>query len=122
MVEIFTSRINYPYSPERLDITVKSGDKVFAPTWDIVIKFKRGEINWEEYTTQYISQMRKSYENNRRRWLEVLSMPRLVLVCYCTNPKLCHRTILGRDLLPAVAKVNDTEAKFVGELKFKESR
>jgi len=33
-----------------VDITVKSGVKAFAPTWDMVMGYKRGTLSIEEYT------------------------------------------------------------------------
>ena len=39
-MKIYTSRIG----TEGLDITVKSGDKVFAPSWEIVLGLKDGKI------------------------------------------------------------------------------
>ena len=49
-----------------LDITVKSGDKAFAPTWKMVMGSKQGKITDEEYTHQYTELMRKSYTQKFR--------------------------------------------------------
>ena len=94
MVKVYTSQYRYN-GPNRLDITVKSGDKTFAPTWDMVWKHKRGEITDEEYTKMYYDLMRKSYRSHRKRWEEVLHMKRVVFVCFCKPGAFCHRRLLA---------------------------
>lgn len=81
-----------------LDITVKSGDKAFAPTWKMVMKHKEGKITDDEYTSLYTDMMRKSYKENRGRWDEVLSMDEVILACYCKADSFCHRYLL-KDML-----------------------
>ena len=94
MLKIYTSQ--YRYSGEnRLDITVKSGNKLFAPTWDIVGKVKKGLMTEEEYTKEYYKLMRNSYKNNRSKWDELLNQNEVVLVCFCRKGSFCHRYILA---------------------------
>ena len=81
-----------------LDITVKSGDKAFAPTWKMVMGAREGKISQEEYTRQYYYLMRQSYCQNRGRWDEVLAMNEVILACYCRADSFCHRYLL-RDML-----------------------
>lgn len=97
MVEIYTAQIRYSGS-DRLDTTVKSGDKTFAPTWDMVMGHKNGTISDEEYIKRYVVLMRESLKNNRSRWLEVMNMERVVLCCYCRKDKFCHRVLLAKML------------------------
>ncbi|MCL6559472.1 MAG: hypothetical protein K6U74_11870 [Firmicutes bacterium] len=94
LVRVHTAQYNYR-GEDRLDITVKSGDKTFAPTWDMVMAYKSGKITQEEYTEMYYALMRRSYQNNRRRWEEVLAMDKVVLVCFCRAGDFCHRLLLA---------------------------
>lgn len=77
-----------------LDITVKSGDKVFAPTWDMVNGVKSGILSVEAYTELYTRMMRHSYRHNKKRWLEVLSMDKVAFACFCAEGDFCHRHLL----------------------------
>lgn len=40
-MKVFTSQYKYK-GKNRFDITVKSGDKTFAPTWEMVMGYKKG--------------------------------------------------------------------------------
>jgi len=71
---------------------------------------QKADRAWETYTHEYTHEMRESYRAGRRRtgsetlppigpWLEVLSMSRVVLMCYCTDPNRCHRIILASILV-----------------------
>ena len=97
MVQIWTAQYRYA-GPDRLDITVKGQDplgKHFAPTWNIVMGHKRGELSDEEYTEIYHGLMVASYRNHRDAWEELLKRERIVLVCFCRPGKFCHRYLLA---------------------------
>ena len=96
-LNVFTARIDYP-GPHRLDITRKSGNTAFAPSWDIVLAAKRGLLPWPDYVDEYTAQMRRSYRERRAEWEALLGGQRVVLVCFCKDPAMCHRTILARIL------------------------
>ena len=104
MVRIYTVQISVAKKlgliedPRYLDTTVKSGDEVFAPTWKMVMGVKQSRITEEEYTWQYCEMMRESYQHNRQRWDEVLSMEEVILACYCRADLFCHRYLL-KDML-----------------------
>jgi uncharacterized protein YeaO (DUF488 family) len=78
-----------------IDITVKSGDKVFAPTWKMVMDYKAGLITEAEYTRQYRQMMYKSTAENTARWEEVFAMDEVTFVCYCPKGAFCHRHVLA---------------------------
>lgn len=105
---VHTAQFGYP-GGDRLDITRKSGDHTFAPTWGLINAAKRGDVNWPKYVEEYTQQMRDSYRRNRPLWDLLLEAPRVVLVCYCPDPAYCHRTVLGKIL----AKLG---AHFYGEI------
>lgn len=112
MLKVYTAQYNYQ-GEGRLDITVKTGDKTFAPTWEMVMKSKQGKLTEQEYTYMYYSLMRHSYVTNRRRWDELLSEDRVVLVCFCRKGNFCHRVLLA-DILIRLG------ANYCGEIKLNE--
>jgi uncharacterized protein YeaO (DUF488 family) len=101
--------------PDALNITVKSGDKVFAPSWDLVRAYKDKEISEEEYTEHYLNMMRLSWRRDHARWIEVANLDSVTLLCYCKSGDFCHRTILA-DMLIKVAESLDIKATYEGEV------
>lgn len=97
MCEVFTAQYSYR-GPDRVDITVKTGLQAFAPTWDMVMGYKRGSITKEEYTARYHDMMVASYAENRATWEELLARDRVVLVCFCPSGAFCHRVLLAHYL------------------------
>ena len=105
-----------------LDTTAKAKGgqgKVFAPTWDMVMASKRGEISWAEYTAQYLSLLRKRYQQNRRLFEEVAAAGDVVVLCYCPNTvtgdRHCHRYLLA-EVLVKVAQSLGYDARYGGEV------
>jgi len=96
-VKIYTAQYRYS-GPDRLDITVKNGERIFAPTWNMVMSFKNGQLNKRAYIKQYYALMRRSYKRNKNRWLDVLNRERVVLTCYCGSGEFCHRILLAKIL------------------------
>ena len=93
-MRVYTAQ--YRYSDEnRVDITVKSGMKIFAPDWKMVIDVKSGAITEEEYTKKYYGKMRLSYKNNRTEWDNFMKRDSVVLVCFCKAGTFCHRYLLA---------------------------
>lgn len=103
-----TSNMSYE-GPNRLDITAKSGDRVFSPTWDMVKYFKAERLSWESYEAMYHHRMRNSYKENRARWNEVLAMDEVVLVCHCKTDKYCHRRLLAKYLGKCAEREDNNE-------------
>lgn len=101
-------RKNHP-TGFNLDITIKSGDKDFAPTWKLVYDYKNSIIFEEEYTQKYLELMRISYKNNISKWKEILSKDLVIFKCYCKSGKFCHRLIL-KDIFIKL------DATYLGEL------
>jgi uncharacterized protein YeaO (DUF488 family) len=94
-----------------LDTTVKSGDKTFAPNWNIVMGVKHGRITPAEYTKEYRKMMEESYEKKYFRWEEVLALEKIILACYCRSDNFCHRYLL-KDLL-----IEYGQARYIREIK-----
>ena len=98
-----------------LDATVKTGDKIFAPSWEIVTDVKSGRITEEEYTTRYTALMRASYKSHKFHWLEQLKQEHLAIACFCPPGCFCHRHILAK-MFEAVGKAEGIEVKLMGEI------
>lgn len=105
--------------PDCVDITRKSAPawaEAFAPSWAILgpaldaRKQGRDEAHWPHYVEQYVDEMRASYRRHATAWNQLLAMPSATLVCYCTDPERCHRTVLARDILPKLGAEYEGEA------------
>ena len=95
MVKIYTSQFRYN-SNDRYDITVKTGDPDFAPTWDMVMKYKNGSLSEEDYIEMYRQLMLNTYNTKREKWNKILNKDRITFVCYCAANKFCHRKLLAK--------------------------
>jgi uncharacterized protein YeaO (DUF488 family) len=95
MLKVFTSRISYR-GEDRWDITVKTGSKLFAPSWKIVMNYKNGKITEQEYTVAYYEIMKASSRDHRSEWTSLLAKDRIVLCCYCPAGVFCHRLLLAK--------------------------
>jgi len=99
------------------DITVKSGDKTFSPTWAMVMGYKKGTLSWEGYCEEYRAMMRKSYKENKEAWEDLIKScngKELILLCYCPAGSNCHRLLL-QGYLGAVATAMGFEVVMGGE-------
>lgn len=105
---------------ELIDITVRSGTPVFAPSWEMVRKVKGANDGNKEaeaiYTKEYLELMRKSWRTNRSEWLSLLSKPKVAIACFCSDGTFCHRYLLVEYLRLAAVKL-DIEFTYMGELK-----
>jgi uncharacterized protein YeaO (DUF488 family) len=112
-LEVFTSHISCD-DPDRLDISVSSGDKAFAPKWPMVNGLRNGRLSWPDYRKQYTILMRESYRFHRVAWEQLLERRRVVLVCYCTDVARCHRLVLAEILVKLGARYLGENAWFGG--------
>ena len=108
-LEVFTSNILYE-GEDRLDITVKSGIREFAPTWDLVNDYRTERITQNDFISQYIRMLNVSYIENREAWDSLLAKARVTLVCYCDPDVFCHRQILAEYLQQRF------KARYTGEI------
>lgn len=96
-MKLYTAQYGYSEN-DRLDITAKGKNpigKIFAPTWKMVMGSKEGKIFWDRYKEMYKDLMRKSYQQNKEIWREVLSRDEVTLVCFCKSGAKCHRYLLA---------------------------
>lgn len=106
-----------------LDITIKSGVTMFAPTWAMVKDYKKGLITTSEYTKKYHSMMRDSYSKNSDAWKALLFAAKekpLALACYCKPEDFCHRQLL-LGFLVKLAKSMDLKGSITPEKKFSQN-
>lgn len=74
---------------------------IFAPSWDLLMGYKSGELDWPTYTQRYIEEMRQAYKTHKGEFVNLArKLPDLELVCWCCNSKEktrkkeCHRFLL----------------------------
>ena len=81
-----------------LNITVKSGTgvgRLFAPTWPMVMGWKRGDLDEEGYTDLFVPHMRESYRRHQNEWHQLLqNHEKIALLCYCKKGAFCHRHLV----------------------------
>jgi len=114
MISFVTAHISYSAKLQRagytvVDITVKSGNPIFAPTWQMVMGIKKGTMTEDEYTEKYLAIM-DSHEEEYLDWLEESAGQQIALVCYCPEGAFCHRLLLKEHLL-ALCEANDVEVE-----------
>lgn len=114
-MKIYT--ISIPYArkcgidklPGYIDITIGSGSKVFAPTWNMVHSVKNGDMSEDGYTKLYTGLMYESMKNSPDIWYQLTHIDTVYLACYCKPNSFCHRYILA-DIL-----VEKYQAEYLGE-------
>lgn len=101
---VHTARIGRPAWPDALDVTRKSAPPEglpFAPSWEILgpalAARRAGQLDaaWPGYVEAYTAEMRRSYRAHRPAWDALLSRESVTLLCYCADPRRCHRTLLA---------------------------
>lgn len=97
------------------DVTVKSGDKLFAPSWGLLRAYKDKAVTEEEYTIRFLDEMRVSYKNNKQHWVDFLSQDSVAIACFCGKGGFCHRYILV-DIFEKVCNNLRIEFNYEGEM------
>ena len=97
-----------------LDVTVKSGEKTFAPDWSFLMAYKSDQDE-VKYTSKFIPLMRTNFKRDKQFWLDTLSQDSLCIMCYCAKGKFCHRHLLV-DIFEKVCKMYKIPFEYKGEL------
>lgn len=117
MLHITTGRLfhDLPHVEGReitaLDVTRKSGIRIFAPTWEMVMAFKHGKLLKEDFSKQYHQLMRESYRHHANEWETWLYKAEeekrvLALMCYCPPPPVfCHRHLLKNFMIAVAIRI-----------------
>ena len=108
-----TRRVNHGKTLN-LNATIKSGLKMFAPTWAMVKAFKAGTLSAKDYTEQYTVLMRDSFKQHKAAWLELLKFKTIVIGCYCKKTDFCHRHLLA-GMINKIASANKIDCYLVDE-------
>jgi hypothetical protein len=116
VLRIYTGEVGKYRGPHGLDVTARSGDPVFAPSWEIVMGSKSRRITRERYIAEYERLLRGQFKANLGRVEEVLSQPSVVLLCYCDwRKEFCHRRHLATVLKRLADRVG-IGAEIMGEV------
>lgn len=110
------ARLEPPY----LDITVKSGQgvgRLLAPTWDMVLRLKRGVLSQDAYQQSYLQLLRERFRQDRAGFLAILTPANadaLHIGCYCAPHTFCHR-YLAVEVLDKIAQAHNIPFTYAGE-------
>jgi len=116
-LQVHTARISSA-DPDVLNITRGSGTTgLFLAPSNTIFRAAKAQLRrattypereaiFARYTGWYLAEMRESYVTNRPAWEELLRRPRVVLVCYCTDARHCHRWILRAQILPRLGAID----------------
>jgi uncharacterized protein (DUF488 family) len=78
---------------------------MFAPTKEILDKYKKQQISWEDYVNQYNSLIEKrNVEDIFRKNYEGIN--KVLLLCSEVTSENCHRRLLAESLQKSIANVN----------------
>lgn len=98
-----------------IDITVKTGNRAFAPQWSYLWDYKRKVIDSDRYTQLFLRDMKQSQVEQSEAWKELSQLPKVALACYCRPGDFCHRHIVANLLVDYQVK-RGYEAFIEGEL------
>lgn len=90
-------RLGIPF----VDITRKSGEFIFAPTWEMIRALKDGRMSAAEYTEKYEELMAHTYNLYREDWYRFFQRDKVAVACFCGAGTFCHRYLL-RNILKRV--------------------
>jgi len=89
------------YTPK--NIQCGSG-AIFAPSKELLDKYKKGTISWEQYDEIYNNQIKSmplsvwhSFDGFYQRKLKE-GYKGIVLICYERHPEDCHRSLLAKQI------------------------
>jgi len=90
-----------------LKYSLKSPAEDLAPSWDLLRKYKKNLISWEQFTEEFVSEL--TNRPDALKYLRLLAMRRDTIYLLCfekTYP--CHRFILLKILAALGAKVESS--------------
>src|SRR5262245_134278 len=70
----------------------------FAPTRELLDQYRKKQISWESYTTQYLDLLQ---QRDLKSWVEIDKLHESCLLCSEHSPEKCHRRLLA-DYLQAI--------------------
>lgn len=94
-----------------MDTSIKSGDWMLAPTWDLLMLYKKELITDAEYTDAYNALLEARLIEYPEYFKDLFNIDVIALGCYCRPGKFCHRHLLVAFL------DKHTETIYRGEIK-----
>ena len=111
---------------EVLNIALKGGEEILAPTRWMLINYRANIVNRtmftcreEEYSYLYLELLRTRYQENQEYFKALVSWlywheGSVALVCYCRSGHFCHRNLLI-DILLQIGESMGMRLNFKGE-------
>jgi hypothetical protein len=94
-----------------VDVTLSTGEKLVAPTWNMIRGVKSGKITESEYTVMYNVILTCAAREHKEEFVSLFKkVDYVILGCYCPPGAFCHRTLLSQFL------VEYFKAEFGGEI------
>lgn len=78
-----------------IDITAKSGIKAFAPHWEDLMAYRRGEMDNREYSLRYYEKVIPTLRMAPKEWEVLTKHKTFALACYCAPGSFCHRHLFA---------------------------
>lgn len=77
-----------------INTTIKSGEWRLAPTWNLLMAYRNGLIDDEQYTVAYNALLEERYNKEPEYFNALSNKDAVAFGCYCKPGKFCHRHIL----------------------------
>ena len=95
-----------------INASVKSGHRWLAPTWALLMAYKKGEITEAE---KFQSLMRLRYRRYKNLFEAMAKRENVAFGCYCKKGEFCHRHLLV-DMFERICSNYDIPFHYNGEL------
>jgi ribA/ribD-fused uncharacterized protein len=112
MIRITTARVGEISRLEKrkdlftvIDVTVKNAKGArtsLAPTWNMVMGYKKGVLSEKDYTKQYTEILKQSQKRFPNKWEATLRKNEnktIVFCCFCPKGNFCHRHLLAKEFI-----------------------
>ncbi|QXO09578.1 hypothetical protein pEaSNUABM11_00154 [Erwinia phage pEa_SNUABM_11] len=101
-----------------LNITIKSGEAIFAPDWDFLMTYKdsaKGPEDEAAYTQAYAAKINRKLKEFPNKFSDIFNNSEIALACYCAEGKFCHRHLFVKVLKQLGTQLN-IHVEYVGEI------
>lgn len=94
-----------------MDTTIKSGDWMLAPTWELLNAYRHFGLTDDEYTVAYNKLLEERLIEFPEYFNDLFNIEVLAVGCYCRAGKFCHRHLLVKFLEKHTECINRGEIK-----------
>lgn len=112
---LYTTNINNTDARGYKNITLKSGDKYYAPTSALLWSFKYGNITLEQFKESFIRLMNNRIKDDSSNIDRLCKKDVVTLACYCDNGMFCHRLLLV-DIIKEYCIKGGIDFEYYGEI------